>query len=95
MINRYLVYADGQVQGVGFRGFCMRHALELGLTGSVRNMENGLVEIHIQGEEDDIRLFLKKIEKGDRFIRVDNLSVKKIAVDPKETKFRYEFGGWW
>jgi len=95
MINRYHVFVDGRVQGVGFRGFCMSHALENHLTGSVRNMENGLVELFIQGEEEDINRFLDAVQKGDRFIRVDNISVKKIAVDPKEKKFRYEFGGWW
>ncbi len=95
MINRYHVFVDGRVQGVGFRGFCMAHALQNNLTGSVRNMENGLVELFIQGEEEDINKFLDTVQKGDRFIRVDNISVKKIAVDPKEKKFRYEFGGWW
>ena len=94
MINRYHIFVEGRVQGVGFRGFCMSHALEHGLTGSVRNLENGLVEIFIQGEEADCRKFLLNVQKGDRYIRVDNISVKETAVDPKEKKFRYEFGGW-
>ena len=95
MVKRYLVYVDGRVQGVGFRGFCMRHALQLNLTGTVRNLENGLVEIQIQGEDADISTFLKEIQKGDRFIRVDQISVKKIDVDPKEKKFRTNYGSYW
>ncbi len=95
MIKRYLVYVDGRVQGVGFRSFCMTHALEHGLTGSVHNLENGLVEIQIQGEDEEITEFLKEIQKGNRFIRVDQISVKRIPENPKEKKFRYESGSFW
>ncbi len=95
-MRRYHVIVEGRVQGVGFRGFCMMHATELSLTGSVRNMENGMVEIYVQGEETDIDRFLQRIKEGDRFIRVDDISVKAVPVVPKEKKFSYNFydGGW-
>lgn len=83
---------DGQVQGVGFRGFCMLKAQKLGLTGSVANLDNGVVEIFVQGEEKNIDLFLTEIQKGDgRFIRVDDISCKNVPVVEGEKRFSY---GW-
>ncbi|MCR5229966.1 MAG: acylphosphatase [Solobacterium sp.] len=95
-MKRYRVIVEGRVQGVGFRGFCMVHATELSLTGSVRNMENGMVEIYIQGEDSAILKFLQLVREGDRFIRVDDITVKPVPVVPKEKKFSYNFydGGW-
>ena len=81
MKKRYHVFVEGRVQGVGFRGFCMIRAQRYNLTGSVRNLPNGtMVEIYVQGEDSDIDKFLADIEKGDRFIRVDNISVKPTAL---------------
>lgn len=92
MIRRYHVFVEGRVQGVGFRGFCMIRAQRLGLTGTVKNLPNGtMVEIYVQGEDEKITEFIDQIEKGDRFIRVDNISVKPTAVVEKEKKFTY---GW-
>lgn len=91
MIRRYHVFVEGRVQGVGFRGFCMIRAQRYKLTGTVKNLPNGMVEIYVQGEDDNINKFLDEIEKGDRFIRVDNISVKPSAVVENEKKFTY---GW-
>ena len=53
-MKRYHVIVEGQVQGVGFRGFVTLQAQKRKLTGSVKNMSNGMVEIFVQGEEEDI-----------------------------------------
>ena len=90
-MKRYLVIVEGRVQGVGFRGFATIHAQRHHLTGSVRNLSNGMVEMFVQGEEAEIDAFLAEVQKGDRFIRVDNLSVKPTAVVEGETKFRYHY----
>ena len=90
-MKRYHMIVEGRVQGVGFRSFCMQQALTYNLTGSVRNMENGMVEIFAQGEENDLVQFIHKIREGNRWILVDDISIKETAVDPKETKFRYDF----
>lgn len=90
-MKRYHMIVEGRVQGVGFRSFCMQQALTYNLTGSVRNMENGMVEIFAQGEENDLVQFIHKIREGNRWIRVDDISIKETAVDSTETKFRYDF----
>ncbi len=94
-MKRYHIIVEGRVQGVGFRGFCQRYALEYNLTGSVRNMDNGMVEIFAQGEEDDLNQFLRRIREGDRFIRTDDISVKETKVEPGERKFRCSYYSWY
>lgn len=87
-MKRYLVYVDGQVQGVGFRGFCIRIAKTYQITGSVRNMSNGLVEIYAQGTQENLQLFIERLRQGDGyFIEVTDISTKEIPVDLKETQF--------
>jgi Acylphosphatases len=91
-MKRYHVFVEGRVQGVGMRGFCMMEAQSRGLTGSVKNLENGLVEIYVQGAEELIDLFLAKVKEGNRFIRVDDMSIKEVPVVEGEKRFSY--GGW-
>lgn len=92
MLKRYHVIVEGRVQGVGFRGFCMMQAQTRGLTGSVKNLSNGMVEIFVQGEESVVDDFLKKIQEGDgRFILVEDMSIKEVAIVEGEKRFAY---GW-
>ena len=88
-MRRYHVFVDGRVQGVGFRGFCMIRAQRFNLTGNIKNLPNGMVEMYVQGEDDDINKFLDEVQKGDRFIRVDNISVKQTEVVEGEKRFSY------
>ena len=60
-MKRYHMIVEGRVQGVGFRSFCMQQALTYNLTGSVRNMENGMVEI-----------FAQPLDPGRRYFRQGN-----------------------
>lgn len=84
---RYYIVVDGRVQGVGFRYFCQMNALNMKLTGWVRNMSNGMVEMEVQGDENIILKFISIINKGNFFIRVTSLSKKKINLIPTEKKF--------
>lgn len=91
MIRRYLVIVEGRVQGVGMRGFCIIQAQMRGLTGSVKNLANGMVEIQVQGEESVIDEFLTVIRGGNQFIRVDDMSMKYIPVIENEKRFTYGY----
>ena len=51
VIRRHLV-VDGYVQGVGFRVNCARRARAAGLSGWVRNRDDGRVEMVLQGPPD-------------------------------------------
>ena len=57
------------------------------LTGWVRNMDNGMVEMEVQGEIDSIKKFLEIIKNGNRFIKVNELYQKKIEVIYNEYSF--------
>lgn len=86
-MSRYYIIVEGRVQGVGFRFFCSMTAKPLDLTGFVRNLDNGMVELEIQGSDHSIEKFIKTIKKGNRFIRVDELYQKKIDIIPNECTF--------
>ncbi len=54
----------GRVQGIGFRWFVRETALALQLTGWVRNLETGAVEIAASGPDDVVREFLAAVHEG-------------------------------
>jgi acylphosphatase len=88
---RYFLVVDGRVQGVGFRYFAQCNAIKYSLTGLVRNMDNGMVEMEAQGSEENIQKFISVIRKGNTFIRVDDFSMKKIDVIQADKKFRISY----
>ena len=51
-MERATIFVRGEVQGVGFRWWARARALELGLTGHARNMDDGRVEVVAQGGGD-------------------------------------------
>jgi len=55
-------YYSGSVHGVGFRYSAERTASSLGLTGWVKNLKDGRVEVVCEGKSADIKEFLQKIE---------------------------------
>ena len=85
---RYHIILDGRVQGVGCRFFCELTANKYSLTGWVRNLDNGMVELEVQGEESSVSKFIFTITAGNRFIRVDDYNIKKKEVVPSEKSFR-------
>ena len=85
---RYYIVVDGRVQGVGFRFHCQMNATNLNLTGWVRNMSNGMVEMEVQGSEQSLAKFISLISKGNYFIRVTSISKKEIPLVDSEGKFK-------
>lgn len=67
----------GRVQGVGFREWTRRTAEGLGVSGSVRNREDGSVEVHAAGSEDQLRRLEEALAKGPlaaRVARIESLT---------------------
>jgi acylphosphatase len=58
------VYYSGRVQGVGFRYTAVDLAENLGITGWVRNLRDGRVEILAEAEEDGLKSLLDRIKDG-------------------------------
>jgi acylphosphatase len=55
---------SGRVQGVGFRYFAQDEARREGLTGIVRNLEDGTVEAIAEGEADAVERFERALHRG-------------------------------
>ncbi len=59
------VFYEGTVQGVGFRWSVRHIAKGFDVTGWVRNLPDGRVELQITGEENEVRAFLEAIAKSE------------------------------
>ena len=86
MIERYHYYVSGEVQGVGFRYKAQRVAARLDLTGWVRNLRDGRVELEVQGDSTIIPRFLPMIEDS-CYIEITSVDSKQIEIDPNESSF--------
>jgi acylphosphatase len=83
----------GIVQGVGFRWFVQRHAHSLGLSGWVRNLYDGSVEIEVEGERSLIEELIKQVRVGPRFASVEDV---QVTWKPYEGKYHsFEIKGWY
>jgi len=71
MPARLQVHFSGHVQGVGFRYTVQRLALGFDVTGSVKNLSDGRVEMLIEGERGELEAFQAAIPNAGlrRFIR--------------------------
>jgi acylphosphatase len=71
--RRFLV--SGRVQGVGFRYFVQEAALLEGISGWVRNLPDGAVEVVAEGDAEAVERFSHKIGRGPSMARVENVDV--------------------
>lgn len=63
--QRRRILVRGRVQGVGFRYFAFDVALDLGLSGYVRNLPDGrTVEAVVQGTVENVERFTEALRKG-------------------------------
>ena len=72
---RYRVLISGQVQGVNFRAAGQRMAWQRGVTGWVRNLDDGRVEAVFEGPAEDVRHLLDWARHGPRLAVVTGLAV--------------------
>ncbi|MDH7601360.1 MAG: acylphosphatase [Armatimonadota bacterium] len=71
--KRLVAVVQGRVQGVGFRYFVLDKARDLHLTGIVRNLRNGDVEVIAEGSQGALEALLAALKVGPRAARVDNV----------------------
>jgi acylphosphatase len=69
------VLIEGQVQGVFFRNYTEKKAVELGLNGWVKNMADGTVEAVFSGEEKDITAMTASLHTGSPNSKVEKVTV--------------------
>ena len=90
MIRKHIIFS-GRVQGVGFRYTSCYFAQSLGLTGWVKNLWDGDVEMEVQGRESDIERLIQSLMSAS-MIRIDHMDICEHPVKADETGFREK--GW-
>ncbi|KAL1970156.1 hypothetical protein VTN77DRAFT_6561 [Rasamsonia byssochlamydoides] len=86
-IKRVAFKVHGTVQGVSFRDFTQRKANGYGVTGWVRNTDDGKVEGEAQGEEESLQKLLQDVNKGPRLAHVVKVEKKDIDTQEGESNF--------
>ena len=69
------VIISGLVQGVFFRDHTRRRALQLGVTGWVRNLPDGRVEAVFEGDREDVQRLVEWSRQGPPAAKVDDVVV--------------------
>ncbi len=81
---------SGRVQGVGFRFTALNMASRYQLTGYVRNLPDGTVEMLAQGDSDDINECIRDIQ--DSFSGyVKDTEIQQVPADPRCNDFKITF----
>ena len=77
-IRRHIFFS-GRVQGVGFRYTAIHLARPLDLTGWVKNLWDGRVEMEVQGRPEAIERLLSGL-RNQRFIVIEDVEIQEIPV---------------
>ncbi|MGB8957427.1 MAG: acylphosphatase [Candidatus Aminicenantales bacterium] len=88
---RVRVLIDGRVQGVAYRFYAEKHAARFGITGWVRNLEDGRVEVLAEGSSDDLAAFLERLKAGPSLARVEGFDVRREPPTGEFRDFRIDF----
>jgi acylphosphatase len=84
---RLTAFAKGHVQGVGFRWWVRARALELGLTGSATNLDDGRVQVVAEGPEPALQALLEALRSGAAPGRVDFVAERWGSVRGQDDGF--------
>jgi acylphosphatase len=68
--------ARGRVQMVGFRAFVIHHAGEGGLSGTVRNLDDGSLEAVLEGPAAAVQRMIDLLHEGPSHARVERVDVE-------------------
>ena len=74
----------GRVQGVFFRQWTVKKAMNLGVAGWVHNARDGSVEAHLAGDEAAVDQLIDHIREGPPQARVDDVSIEAVEPEPVE-----------
>lgn len=89
MVAKHVIFS-GHVQGVGFRFTAHRIAGRHKLTGFVRNLSDGTVEMLAQGASEDIEECVQGIKEAMAGY-LSETAIDEVPLNPKYTDFRITF----
>ena len=70
------IFISGRVQGIFFRQNTQKKAQKLGVTGWVKNLSDGRVEIVCEGEKEKVEEIVKWAKRGPILAKVNGLDVE-------------------
>jgi len=70
------MYIDGTVQDVFFRGFVKENAERHNVKGFVRNLEDGRVEIFLEGNNEDVDKMVELCKKGPKHAQIRGIDIR-------------------
>lgn len=71
---------EGRVQRVGYRDWAVRTARALGVTGWVRNLQDGRVEILADGTDHALEAFVDQCREGPAMAAVDRVDTQPAVL---------------
>jgi len=75
-MKRIHVIVSGKVQGLGYRAWVVRIGNLEGLTGWVKNLDDGSVEIVSEGEKNDLQVFTDRLWDGPGGSKVEDVNIE-------------------
>lgn len=89
--GRLHIYISGYVQGVFYRSTAKRIAQSLLLTGWIRNLKDGRVEVVVEGEEENLAKFVEWCKRGPVGAEVESVEVirEEYKGEFKDFEIRY------
>jgi acylphosphatase len=79
--ERLHAFVSGKVQGVSFRYYTLQEGRQLGLTGFVRNLPDGRVEVKAEGPRDILDALVQFLHRGSPGASVRNVDVQWSEAD--------------
>ena len=70
------VYITGNIQGIYFRSFIKENAEKYNVKGFVRNLEDGRVELFLEGNTNDVNKMIELCRTGPKHSDIKNVEVK-------------------
>jgi acylphosphatase len=85
------VFYEGHVQGVGFRYSVRQMAKGFDVTGWIKNLRDGRVEMQVQGEDAEVRAFLDAIGQGELRAHIRKHEEKPLTQSPPIRGFEIRY----
>ncbi|MEK6925752.1 MAG: acylphosphatase [Nanoarchaeota archaeon] len=71
------LYITGTVQGIFYRSFVKENAEKLNVKGFVRNLEDGRVEVFLEGDPDPVNKMIELCKQGPKHSQIKNIELKE------------------
>ncbi len=71
------LYIKGTIQGVFYRSFVKENAERYNVKGFVRNLEDGRVEVFLEGNADDVNKMIELCKKGPKHSQIKDVEIKQ------------------